>query len=92
MAEFQPKVDCRWTPNPGDPNQNRIDVVATPMVANLTDDNDAWDTGPVFSPDGRTMAYRAMARPGFEADKYGIFLRDMATGYPHLTSTVRPLG
>ncbi|HWQ88023.1 S9 family peptidase [Brevundimonas sp.] len=47
---------------------------------NLTDDNDAWDTGPVFSPDGRTMAYRAMARPGFEADKYAIFLRDVATG------------
>ena len=47
---------------------------------NLTDDNDAWDTGPVFSPDGRTLAYRAMARPGFEADKYGVFLRDMQTG------------
>ena len=47
---------------------------------NLTDDNDAWDTGPVFSPDGRTLAYRAMARPGFEADKYAIFLRDMQTG------------
>ncbi|MFN3932269.1 MAG: prolyl oligopeptidase family serine peptidase [Brevundimonas sp.] len=47
---------------------------------NLTDDNDAWDTGPVFSPDGRTLAYRAMARPGFEADKYAIFLRDVASG------------
>ncbi|HYC97279.1 S9 family peptidase [Brevundimonas sp.] len=47
---------------------------------NLTDDNDAWDTGPVFSPDGRTLAYRAMARPGFEADKYAVFLRDMDTG------------
>ncbi|MDQ3124512.1 MAG: S9 family peptidase, partial [Pseudomonadota bacterium] len=47
---------------------------------NLTDENDAWDTGPVFSPDGRTMAYRAMARPGFEADKYAIFLRDTTTG------------
>ena len=47
---------------------------------NLTDANDAWDTGPVFSPDGRTLAYRAMARPGFEADKYAIILRDMATG------------
>jgi dipeptidyl aminopeptidase/acylaminoacyl peptidase len=47
---------------------------------NLTEDNQAWDTGPVFSPDGRTLAYRAMARPGFEADKFGIFLRDMDTG------------
>ncbi len=47
---------------------------------NLTEDNPAWDTGPVFSPDGRTLAYRAMARPGFEADKFNIFLRDVATG------------
>ena len=56
-------------------------AVAQPgQLTNLTDDNDAWDTGPVFSPDGRTMAWRAMARPGFEADKYGIFLRDTETG------------
>ena len=50
------------------------------VFENLTEDNDAWDTGPVFSPDGRTLAYRAMARPGFEADKYAIVLRDVATG------------
>ena len=47
---------------------------------NLTDGNDAWDTGPVFSPDGRTLAYRAMARPGFEADRWQIVLMDVATG------------
>jgi acylaminoacyl-peptidase len=47
---------------------------------NLTDENDAWDTGPVFSPDGRTLAYRAMARPGFEADRWQIVLMDVATG------------
>ncbi|WP_396594430.1 prolyl oligopeptidase family serine peptidase [Brevundimonas sp. R86498] len=47
---------------------------------NLTDDNEAWDTGPVFSPDGRTLAYRAMARPGFEADRWQITLMDVATG------------
>jgi acylaminoacyl-peptidase len=47
---------------------------------NLTVDNEATDTGPVFSPDGRTLAWRAMARPGFESDKYSVFLRDMETG------------
>ncbi|MES2861057.1 MAG: S9 family peptidase [Pseudomonadota bacterium] len=51
-----------------------------PGFENLTDDNDAWDTGPVYSPDGRTLAYRAMARPGFEADRYQIVLMDVATG------------
>lgn len=39
VADFEPEVDCRWTPNPGDANQNKVDVVATPAVANLTDDN-----------------------------------------------------
>ena len=56
-------------------------AIAEPgRLTNLTDANDAWDTGPIYSPDGRTLAYRAMARPGFEADKYAIFLRDVATG------------
>ena len=28
----------------------------------LTEENEAWDTHPVFSPDGTTLAYLAMAR------------------------------
>jgi len=47
---------------------------------NLTADNKAWDTKGVFSPDGRTVAYLAMTRPGFEADRYHIVLLDLATG------------
>jgi len=47
---------------------------------NLTADNNAWDTKAVFSPDGRTLAYLAMTRPGFEADRYHIVLLDLATG------------
>ncbi len=35
----------------------------------LTDDNQAWDASPAFSPDGTTLAYLAMARPGYEADR-----------------------
>jgi dipeptidyl aminopeptidase/acylaminoacyl peptidase len=47
---------------------------------NLTDANPAWDTQPAFSPDGKTLAYLAMSRPGFEADRYRIRLRDLASG------------
>jgi len=53
--------------------------------ANLTEANKAWDTGVVFSPDGRLAAYRAMKRPGFEADRWQIVIRDEAT------KTERPL-
>lgn len=49
-------------------------------LTNLTEANKAWDAGAVFSPDGKTMAYRAMKRPGFEADRWQIKLRDVATG------------
>lgn len=47
---------------------------------NLTADNPAWDTKGTFSPDGRTLAWLAMARPGFEADRYQVMLMDVATG------------
>jgi len=40
--------------------------------------NKASDTLPQYSPDGRYIAYRAMARPGFEADKYSLMLYDRA--------------
>jgi dipeptidyl aminopeptidase/acylaminoacyl peptidase len=42
----------------------------------ITGDNKATDTGPVYSPDGGTIAYRAMAKPGFEADRLRIKLYD----------------
>jgi len=47
---------------------------------NLTADNPAWDTGPVFSADGGTLYYRAMKRPGFEADRFAIMALDLASG------------
>lgn len=46
----------------------------------LTTTNRATDTQPLFSPDGKQLAYLAMRRPGFEADKLDVILRDAATG------------
>lgn len=47
---------------------------------NLTADNLAWDGTPVHSPDGRKLAWLAMSRPGFEADRFRIMLRDLTSG------------
>ncbi|QNN47161.1 S9 family peptidase [Thermomonas brevis] len=47
---------------------------------NLTAANKAWDAGPVFSADGNTLYYRAMARPGFEADRFALMAMDIASG------------
>lgn len=47
---------------------------------NLTAANKAWDAGPVFAADGKTLYYRAMARPGFEADRFALMAMDIASG------------
>ncbi len=47
---------------------------------NLTAANKAWDAGPVFSADGKTLYYRAMARPGFEADRFALMAMDLGSG------------
>ena len=47
---------------------------------NLTADNPAWDASPVFSADGKTLYYLAMKRPGFEADRFALMARDLASG------------
>ena len=41
----------------------------------LTEKNRATDTSPVFSPDGKTLAYVVMSRPGYEADRFRVILR-----------------
>jgi len=46
----------------------------------LTAANRAWDTTPVFSPDGKTLAYLAMARPGYEADRFRVVLKPWPEG------------
>jgi dipeptidyl aminopeptidase/acylaminoacyl peptidase len=68
-----------------EPLSTNLDIFAVPSdgsaaPVNLTDANDATDTLPTVSPDGRTLAYAAMARPGYESDRQVLMLRDLATG------------
>ncbi len=55
-----------------------VDGSAAPKSFTLG--NTAWDTQPAFSPDGKTLAYLAMTRPGYEADRFKIVIRDWASG------------
>src|SRR5437868_8929481 len=73
-----------------EPLSTNLDIFRAPAdgsapPVNLTDANDATDTLPSVSPDGRTLAYVAMARPTYESDRQVLMLRDLATG------GVRPL-
>ena len=47
---------------------------------NLTADNPAWDGQPAFSPDGSQLAYVAMERAGFEADRFHLVLLNLKSG------------
>lgn len=62
-----------------------LDLFSVPLDGSkapvkLTTTNRATDGIPVFSPDGKTLAYVAMSRPKFEADKLRVMVRDVASG------------
>ena len=73
----------------GEPWSTNFDVYTVAAAGgtprNQTADNPAWDAQPSFSPDGSTLAYLAMDRPGFEADRYHLVLLNLQSG------TKRPL-
>jgi dipeptidyl aminopeptidase/acylaminoacyl peptidase len=51
-----------------------------PAAKNITADNPASDSSPLYSPDGRYIAYRAQQRPGYESDRFRLMLYDRKTG------------
>ena len=60
------------------------DILLVPVdgsdAVNLTKSNPANDNNPLFSANGRWMAYRAQLRAGFESDRTHLMLRDMTSG------------
>jgi dipeptidyl aminopeptidase/acylaminoacyl peptidase len=61
---------------PGEPWSTNFDLFYAPIDGSAAPlrltQNPAWDTHPRFSPDGQQLVYLAMARPGFEADRFGL--------------------
>ncbi|MBN1782090.1 S9 family peptidase [bacterium] len=45
-------------------------------MINITEDNDAYDGNPLYSPDGRYIAYLKQRVPRFEADRFVLALYD----------------
>lgn len=73
---FSAKIAGRdepWTTN-YDLWRAPLDGSAAPV--NETEANKAWDAQPSFSPDGKASAWLAMKRPGFEADRFAIMVRE----------------
>ncbi len=69
-----PEKDEAWSTN--------YDICRVPVTGgttkweNLTKDNPAADSGPLFSPDGKKLAYRAQKKAGYEADKWDLLVVD----------------
>jgi dipeptidyl aminopeptidase/acylaminoacyl peptidase len=53
------------------------DVLAA--TKNITAENKAADNTPLYSPDGKYIAYRAQQRPGYESDRWRLMLSDRKT-------------
>jgi dipeptidyl aminopeptidase/acylaminoacyl peptidase len=69
---------------PGEPWSTNFDLYYAPIDGSsapvrLTQ-SPAWDTHPRFSPDGKQLAYLAMARPGYEADRFVLTTLDWNGG------------
>ncbi len=52
----------------------------------LTEGNPAWDASPRFAPDGSRLAWLAMARPGYESDRFRVTVMDWPDGAPRVVA------
>jgi dipeptidyl aminopeptidase/acylaminoacyl peptidase len=73
-----PEKDEAWSTN--------YDICRVPVTGGtkewecLTKDNKAADSGPVFSPDGKKLAYRTQQKAGYEADKWNLMVVECDAG------------
>ena len=54
--------------------------IETGKTINFTSGMMGYDQNPVFSPDGKYLAWESMERDGYEADKNRLFVADLETG------------
>lgn len=61
-------------------NNDLFIVPSSGGTAKRITENNACDCNPRYSPDGRYIAYTAMERPGYEADRRCVILWERSTG------------
>lgn len=54
--------------------------IDTKETRNITEGMMGYDINPVFSSDGKYMAWQSMERDGYESDKNRLFVMDLSTG------------
>lgn len=77
---FSARLADRLEPTSTNFDIYRVDIAGKKRAKNLTEKNLAADIHPVVSPDGKTLAYLAMRRPGFESDRLEVVMHDLKKG------------
>jgi dipeptidyl aminopeptidase/acylaminoacyl peptidase len=67
-----------WTVPVLGPDATSAEVLA--QTKDITAENPASDSSPLYSPDGKYIAYRAQKRPGYESDRFRLMLYERKTG------------
>ena len=57
-----------------------VPVDGSAAARNITASNPAYDGGPLYSPDGRFIAYKMQKQPGYESDLVRLALYDRKSG------------
>ncbi len=55
-------------------------------AVNITKENESWDGSPVYSPDGKYIAYRKQLIPGYESDRFRLAIYNRKTGTSEVLS------
>jgi dipeptidyl aminopeptidase/acylaminoacyl peptidase len=55
-------------------------------AVNITKENESWDGSPIYSPDGKYIAYRKQLIPGYESDRFRLAIYNRKTGTSEVLS------
>lgn len=73
-----------------EPRSTNFDLYQAPVdkpgQAQRLTTHPAWQTHPVFAPDGQTLMYASMERPNYEADRFRLVRRTWPQGSPEVVT------
>jgi dipeptidyl aminopeptidase/acylaminoacyl peptidase len=75
--------DYEWSTN----SEIYVYDLQTKQTKNITEGMPGYDKNPLYSPDGRYIAFTSQARPGFESDKIRLMLYNRQNGKIHEITT-----
>lgn len=78
---YTAKIDKKWAESTN--SDVYVVSVAGGKAKNISQGRMGYDNDPVYSPDGKSIAFSSMPRAGFESDRNHIMVYDRATGSIH---------